>query len=74
MLLFSLVWALCASSALAAFGYTDEGTYWTISSGKNLVIEVSKTNGDIQSILFNVRAILGRYTMRFVRNRYLHLR
>lgn len=55
MLLPSLVWSLFASSALAAFGYTDEGTYWTIDTGKTLVIQVSKTNGDIQSMQYDVR-------------------
>lgn len=54
MLLFTLTWALLASSVLASFGYTDKGTYWTIDNGKNLVIQVSKTNGDIQSMLYNV--------------------
>lgn len=56
MLLFSLIWALFASSVLATFGYKDAGTYWTIDNGKSLVIEVSKANGDMQSILYNVRA------------------
>ncbi|KAK2598385.1 hypothetical protein N8I77_011805 [Diaporthe amygdali] len=53
MLLFALVWSLFASVALAAFGYTDQGTYWTIDSGSNLVIQVSKTNGDITSMKYN---------------------
>lgn len=54
MLLFTLIWTLFASAVLASFGYTDEGTYWTIDNGKNLVIEVSQTNGDIQSMKYNV--------------------
>lgn len=54
MLLFTLTWLLFAPIALAAFGYTDNGDYWTIDNGANLVIQVSQTNGDIQSMLYNV--------------------
>lgn len=54
MLLFALCWSLFASVAFAAFGYTDQGTYWTIDSGSNLVIQVSKTNGDITSMKYKV--------------------
>ncbi|POS72178.1 rhamnogalacturonan lyase [Diaporthe helianthi] len=52
MLLFTLCWSLFASAAFAAFGYTDNGNYWTIDSGSNLVIQVSKTNGDITSMKY----------------------
>ncbi|KAL1879167.1 hypothetical protein Daus18300_001746 [Diaporthe australafricana] len=52
MLLFALLWSLLASVAFAAFGYVDGGTYWTIDSGSNLVIQVSKTNGDITSMKY----------------------
>lgn len=54
MLLLTLCWSLFASVAFAAFGYTDQGTYWTIDSGSNLVIQVSKTNGDITSMKYKV--------------------
>lgn len=54
MNLLTLVWALLASTALASFGYIDNGDYWTIDNGANLVIEVSQTNGDIQSMKYNV--------------------
>lgn len=54
MLIFTLLWTLFASAALAAFGYTDEGTYWTIDTGGKLVVQVSKTNGDITSMKYNV--------------------
>lgn len=54
MLLLTLCWSLFASVAFAAFGYTDQGTYWTIDSGANLVIQVSKTNGDITSMKYKV--------------------
>lgn len=62
MLLFSLVWALFASSALAAFGYVDGGTYWTIDTGNSLVVRVSKTNGDIQSMKYKVSLNAGAST------------
>ena len=55
MFLFPFIWALFASSVLAAFGYTESSAYWTINNGKNLVIKVSRTNGDIQSMVYNVR-------------------
>lgn len=54
MLLLPLLWALFASTALAAFGYTDHGSYWTIDNGANLVIQVSRSNGDIQSMKYKV--------------------
>lgn len=54
MLFLALCWSLFASVAFAAFGYTDQGTYWTIDSGANLVIQVSKTNGDITSMKYKV--------------------
>lgn len=54
MLVLTLLWSLFATVALAAFGYVDNGDYYTIDSGSKLVIEVSKTNGDIQSMKYNV--------------------
>lgn len=60
MLLLALCWTLFASVAFAAFGYTDQGTYWTIDSGSNLVIQVSKTNGDITSMKYKVSDITCR--------------
>lgn len=60
MLLFALCWSLFASAAFAAFGYTDQGTYWTIDSGSNLVIQVSKTNGDITSMKYKVSETIRR--------------
>lgn len=54
MLLLAICWSLFASAAFAAFGYTDQGTYWTIDTGASLVIQVSKTNGDITSMKYNV--------------------
>ncbi|ROW16242.1 hypothetical protein VPNG_01999 [Cytospora leucostoma] len=53
MLVLTLLWSLFAAVALASFGYVDEGDYYTIDSGSKLVIEVSKTNGDIQSLKYD---------------------
>ncbi|KAK1146208.1 hypothetical protein N8T08_003298 [Aspergillus melleus] len=36
----------------AAFGYTDNGSEYVIDSGASLVIKVSKSNGDITSIVY----------------------
>lgn len=57
MLFFAILWTLFASAVFASFGYTDGGTYWTIDNGKSLVIRVSKTNGDIQSMKYKVSVI-----------------
>lgn len=54
MLVLTLLWSIFAAVALASFGYVDEGDYYTIDSGSKLVIEVSKTNGDIQSMKYDV--------------------
>ncbi|KAK7738395.1 hypothetical protein SLS53_006210 [Cytospora paraplurivora] len=53
MLVLTLLWSLFAAVSLASFGYVDEGDYYTIDSGSKLVIEVSKTNGDIQSLKYD---------------------
>lgn len=54
MIVFTFLWSLFAAVALASFGYVDNGDYYTIDSGSKLVIEVSKTNGDIQSMKYDV--------------------
>lgn len=54
MLVLTLLWSFFAAVAFAAFGYVDNGDYYTIDSGSKLVIEVSKTNGDIQSMKYDV--------------------
>lgn len=53
MLVLTLLWSLFATVAFAAFGYVDNGDHYTIDSGSKLVIEVSKKNGDIQSMKYN---------------------
>lgn len=60
MFLFIVLWTLFAARVFASFGYIDEGTYWTIDNGKNLVIEVSQSNGDIQSMKYNVSRAIQR--------------
>lgn len=55
MLFFALLFSLYyATLAAAAWGYTDNGDSWTIDTGKKLVVKVSQTNGDIQSLKYNV--------------------
>lgn len=54
MLFFALLVSLYATVAVATWGYTDNGDYWTIDTGASLVVEVSQTNGDIQSMKYNV--------------------
>lgn len=54
MLFLALLFSLYATLAAAAWGYTDNGSSWTIDTGANLVVQVSKTNGDIQSLKYKV--------------------
>lgn len=54
MLLFVLLFSLYATCATAAWGYKDNGNSYTIDTGAKLVVQVSKTNGDIQSMKYNV--------------------
>lgn len=54
MLLFALLLSLYATCATAAWGYTDNGNYWTIDTGGKLVVQVNRNNGDIQSMKYNV--------------------
>ncbi|KAI5837618.1 Rhamnogalacturonase B, N-terminal-domain-containing protein [Morchella snyderi] len=54
MLLISLLLlALQPLLAFAAWGYTDDGSNYVIDTGSSLVFKVSKTNGDINSMVFN---------------------
>lgn len=63
MLFFTLLLSLYATVALAAWGYTDNGNYYTIDTGSKLVVQVSKTNGDIQSMKYNVSKASQSLTM-----------
>ncbi|RDW77869.1 hypothetical protein BP5796_05721 [Coleophoma crateriformis] len=49
-----LLGALCFPSiALAAWGYTDDGTNYVVDVGSLLVFKVSKSTGDITSMVYN---------------------
>ena len=43
---------LAPSVAFAAWGYTDDGKNYVIDTNANLVVKVSKTNGDMTSIKY----------------------
>ncbi|KAI0126476.1 Rhamnogalacturonase B, N-terminal-domain-containing protein [Xylariales sp. AK1849] len=55
MLLLSLFYNffLWPVAVLATYGYTDDGSNYVIDSGAALVIKVSKTTGDITSLVYN---------------------
>lgn len=57
MLFFALLLSLYATLAAATWGYTDNGDYWTIDTGANLVVEVSQTNGDVLSMKYKVNGL-----------------
>ncbi|MEV3854779.1 rhamnogalacturonan lyase B N-terminal domain-containing protein [Streptomyces sp. NPDC050095] len=41
-----------ASSASSAFGYRDDGSNYVVDTGASLVFKVSKTNGDLTSLVY----------------------
>ncbi|MEU1566453.1 rhamnogalacturonan lyase B N-terminal domain-containing protein [Streptomyces mirabilis] len=43
--------ALTRTAAAASFGYTDDGSNYVVDTGANLVFKVSKTNGDLTSLV-----------------------
>ncbi|WP_329123141.1 rhamnogalacturonan lyase B N-terminal domain-containing protein [Streptomyces sp. NBC_01465] len=43
---------LAASADAAAFGYTDDGSNYVVTTGADLVFKVSKTNGDLTSLVY----------------------
>ncbi|MER6367647.1 rhamnogalacturonan lyase B N-terminal domain-containing protein [Streptomyces mirabilis] len=43
--------ALTPTAAVASFGYTDDGSNYVVDTGANLVFKVSKTNGDLTSLV-----------------------
>jgi rhamnogalacturonan endolyase len=40
------------TASAASFGYTDDGSNYVIDTGANLVFKVSKTNGDLTSLVY----------------------
>lgn len=43
---------LAPAAVLAAWGYSDDGRNYVIDTNANLVVKVSKTNGDMTSIMY----------------------
>ncbi|MCX5561637.1 rhamnogalacturonan lyase B N-terminal domain-containing protein [Streptomyces sp. NBC_00038] len=43
---------LAGTAQAASFGYTDDGSNYVIDTGANLVFKVSKTNGDLTSLVY----------------------
>ncbi|MGW6903558.1 rhamnogalacturonan lyase B N-terminal domain-containing protein [Streptomyces sp. NPDC054940] len=44
--------ALSGTASAAAFGWSDDGSNYVVDTGANLVFKVSKTNGDLTSLLY----------------------
>lgn len=43
---------LAASADAASFGYSDDGSNYVVDTGANLVFKVSKSNGDLTSLVY----------------------
>ncbi|MET7699526.1 rhamnogalacturonan lyase B N-terminal domain-containing protein [Streptomyces sp. NPDC005485] len=48
----ALAGPLAPTATAATFGYTDDGANYVIDTGANLVFKVSKTNGDLTSLVY----------------------
>jgi rhamnogalacturonan endolyase len=48
----ALAGPLAQSASAAAFGYSDDGSNYVVDTGANLVFKVSKTNGDLTSLVY----------------------
>ncbi|MEU9212591.1 rhamnogalacturonan lyase B N-terminal domain-containing protein [Streptomyces sp. NPDC048415] len=48
----ALAGPLATTASAASFGYTDDGSNYVIDTGANLVFKVSKTNGDLTSLVY----------------------
>ncbi|MFE0450473.1 rhamnogalacturonan lyase B N-terminal domain-containing protein [Streptomyces sp. NPDC058914] len=48
----ALAGPLAAPASAAAFGYTDDGSNYVVDTGAHLVFKVSKTNGDLTSLVY----------------------
>ncbi|MDT9698926.1 rhamnogalacturonan lyase B N-terminal domain-containing protein [Streptomyces sp. P17] len=44
--------ALTGTASAAAFGWSDDGSNYVIDTGANLVFKVSKSNGDLSSLVY----------------------
>jgi rhamnogalacturonan endolyase len=48
----ALAGPLATSASAAGFGYSDDGSNYVVDTGANLVFKVSKTNGDLTSLVY----------------------
>ncbi|MFF4349566.1 rhamnogalacturonan lyase B N-terminal domain-containing protein [Streptomyces sp. NPDC001530] len=48
----ALVGPLAPSASAASFGWSDDGSNYVVDTGANLVFKVSKTNGDLTSLVY----------------------
>jgi len=48
----ALAGPLAATASAASFGYTDDGSNFVVDTGASLVFKVSKTNGDLTSLVY----------------------
>ncbi|CAL9593565.1 rhamnogalacturonan lyase B N-terminal domain-containing protein [Streptomyces sp. enrichment culture] len=48
----ALAGPLAGSARAAAFGWSDDGSNYVVDTGANLVFKVSKTNGDLTSLVY----------------------
>ncbi|MGW2614980.1 rhamnogalacturonan lyase B N-terminal domain-containing protein [Streptomyces sp. NPDC001500] len=48
----ALAGPLAVPAAAAAFGYTDDGSHYVVDTGAALVFKVSKTTGDLTSLVY----------------------
>jgi rhamnogalacturonan endolyase len=48
----ALAGPLAQSASAAGFGYSDDGSNYVVDTGANLVFKVSKTNGDLTSLVY----------------------
>ncbi|MFJ4620303.1 rhamnogalacturonan lyase B N-terminal domain-containing protein [Streptomyces sp. NPDC088812] len=48
----ALAGPLAAPASAATFGYTDDGSNYVVDTGASLVFKVSKTNGDLTSLVY----------------------
>ncbi|POX44346.1 rhamnogalacturonase B precursor [Streptomyces sp. Ru71] len=48
----ALTGPLAGSASAAGFGWSDDGTHYVVDTGAQLVFKVSKTNGDLTSLVY----------------------
>ncbi|GAA3786786.1 hypothetical protein GCM10022403_021900 [Streptomyces coacervatus] len=48
----ALAGPLASSASAASFGYSDDGSNYVVDTGAGLVFKVSKTNGDLTSLVY----------------------